>query len=106
MIFDDIKEFPFRVLMVLKSVERRNNTAERLLQNNPPILRLVWLATFADVISNPLGAIWMRPTDYRDAIEGTVFGRQKWTPGSIYRHQTAREQLIEQKVRKLNLLPD
>ena len=35
---DKFKDFPFRVLIVLKSAERRNNTAERLVQNNPPIL--------------------------------------------------------------------
>jgi len=50
----DVKSFPFRVLIVLKSAERRNNTAERLLQNNPPILTLTWLATLEEVTSDPL----------------------------------------------------
>jgi hypothetical protein len=30
---EDFKKFPFRVLMVVPNSERRNNTAERLLQN-------------------------------------------------------------------------
>ena len=34
---DDYKQFPFRVLIVFKTAERRNNTAERLLQANLPI---------------------------------------------------------------------
>jgi hypothetical protein len=34
----DFKEYPFRVLIVLKSAERRNNTAERLIRSEPPIL--------------------------------------------------------------------
>ena len=31
------KKYPFRVLMVFKTAERRNNIAERLLQSDPPI---------------------------------------------------------------------
>ena len=41
---DDFKKFPYRVLMVFKNTERRNNTALRLLQNNPPILTMMYLS--------------------------------------------------------------
>jgi Replication-relaxation len=58
------KEFPFRVLFVLKSTERRNNTAARLLESNPPIRTLVYLSTLKEVVADPVGKIWIRPTDY------------------------------------------
>ena len=67
------KEFPFRVLMVFKTAERRNNTAERLLQNNPPILTQVCLSTIEEVTRDPLGAIWFCPIDYRKVVERTPF---------------------------------
>ena len=70
---DDYKDFPFRTLMVFRNVERRNNAAEALLRNDPPILSMVWLTTFEELTTNPLGAIWVRPIDYRDATAGTAF---------------------------------
>ena len=66
------KDFPFRVLFVLKSVERRDNIGKRLLQNNPPILTQVWLTTFEEVATNPLGSIWLRPVDFRLKGEGAT----------------------------------
>lgn len=102
----EFKEFPFRVLMVLKSAERRNNTAERLLQHNPPIFTQVWLTTLAEVTADPLGAVWICPRDYRDALEGTPFTttlpRERWG----YIRQTGRELRVEQKVQKRRILTD
>ena len=57
------KEFPFRVLTVLKSASRRDNTAEKLLHGNPPIRTLVYLSTFAEVAADPVGKVWIRPAD-------------------------------------------
>ena len=74
---DNFKKFPFRVLMVFKNAERRNNTALRLLQNTPPILTMVYLSTFEEVTHDPTGAIWIRPLDYRAATEGTPFAPEK-----------------------------
>ncbi len=63
---------PFRVLYVLRSRERRDNIARRLLATTPPILSLVWLATFHETKHDPFGAIWVRPIDYKmDAQAGT-----------------------------------
>ena len=59
------KEFPFRVLFVLKTEERRDNAAKRLLQNSPPIFSQVWLTTMNEITENPLVEIWVRPNDYR-----------------------------------------
>lgn len=98
------KEFPFRVLMVFKTAERRNNTAERLLQNNPPILTHACLSTFEDVTTDPLGPIWIQPVDYRDGTRGTPFdsGQQRGSWG--YKRQSAREEFVERNVRKLRIL--
>jgi hypothetical protein len=96
------REFPFRVLMVLKNSERRNNTADGLLQSNPPILTLVHLSTFAEVMANPLGAVWIRPIDYREAVKGSAF--EKRTRTGAYRRQTEREMLVEKAIAKTALL--
>lgn len=96
------KDFPFRVLIVLKNAERRNNTAERLLQSNPPILTQAYLSTFEEVSANPLGAIWIRPVDYREAIKQTGF--ESRSPAKIYRRQSAREQIIEKVIKKVRLM--
>src|SRR5579862_5962588 len=103
---DEYKIFPFRVLVVCKNAERRNNTAERLLQNTPPILKMVCLSTLEEVIREPLGAIWIRPLDYHEATEGTPFapGKQAKTWG--YKSQPARELFVQQKVRKQSILVD
>lgn len=103
---DDFKKFPFRVLMVFKNAERRNNTAERLLQNTPPILRLAYLSTFEEVTRDPAGAIWIRPLDYREATNGTPFAPEKQPKKWGYQRQTARELSVEQKVRKQRILAD
>ena len=69
----EFKDYPFRVLMVFKNGERRNNATERILQNSPPILTQVWLTTSEEVTSDPLGAIWIQPKDYRNVTKGTPF---------------------------------
>lgn len=102
----DFQSFPFRVLLVMKSAERRNNTAERLVQNNPPILKMTWLTTLAEVMSDPLGAIWIRPDDYRAATAGTPFDAERVTPVGVYRRLTEREAWVETKIKKRRLLTD
>lgn len=100
----DFKEYPFRVLMVFKTAERRNNTAERLLQNTPPILTHVWLSTFAEATSDALGPAWVRPIDYRDVTRGTRFDPEGRRPSWTYARQTERELFIAMKLRKHLLL--
>ncbi len=101
---DDYKQFPFRVLIVFKTAERRNNTAERLLQHTPPILTQAWLTTFAEVTADPFGAIWVRPTDYRDMTKGTAFDAERPGQTFTYRRNAAREAFIESKILKRRLL--
>lgn len=97
------KDFPFRVLMVFKNAERRNNTAERLLQLTPPILTQVWLTTFEEITTDPLGSIWIRPLDYREATKGTAFDPAR-RRDRIYRRQPERELQIKTRVAKRALL--
>lgn len=102
----DYKEYPFRVLMVFRTAERRNNMAERLLQASAPILSLVCLSTFAEVLSDPLSAVWIRPVDYRDATKGTPFDTDKKPESWGYKRQTAREEFVERTVKKHRVLSD
>lgn len=96
----DMEKFPFRVLMVLKNPVRRNNTAERLAHNNPPILRQTWLTTLAEVTTDPLGPIWILPQGYRDVTKGTPFYNERPSRRFEFRHQPEREALVEAKIKK------
>jgi hypothetical protein len=104
MTWSDVKDYPFRVLMVMKTSERRNNTAERLLNNNPPIFSQVCLSTLSEVCADPLGAVWIQPKDYRAAVNGTPFDTTRRIPAFGYRRQSERESLIETKIQKFRLL--
>jgi hypothetical protein len=100
---EELKDFPFRVLVVCKTAERRNNAAERMLKINPPILSMVWLTTMQEILHNPFGAIWIRPVDYRDATQNTLFATENRQYGSGYKTQPERETLVERKVQKVSL---
>jgi hypothetical protein len=69
----EFEHFPFRVLLICKTAERRNNVAKRLLACRPPILTQVCLTIILEFIEQPLGAIWLRPADYQEAITGKEF---------------------------------
>ena len=99
----DYASYPFRVLMVFPTAEGRNNAAARLLANNPPIRTLCWLTTMAEVIENPLGAVWVRPADFAKAVEGTLFAVDGQTAFSNYRLQIERETLVDERVEKVAL---
>jgi hypothetical protein len=102
----DYKQFPFRVLMVFKTAERRNNTAERLLQSNLPVFKQVCLSTFEEAARDPFGAIWIRPLDYREATKGTPFEPERTTSTRGYRRQTERDQFVETRIQKRRILAD
>lgn len=99
----DYKQFPFRVLIVLKSAERRNNTAERLILGTPPIRTLVHLSTMEEVLTAPVGAIWIRPTDYREAM-GYVVSSKHLRPTTKYRRHLERDISVEKAITKWPLL--
>ena len=60
-------EFPFVVLLVVRSAARRDNIARRLLALAPPILSQVWIATLAALLYDPLGKTWLPPIALRRA---------------------------------------
>lgn len=95
----DYEQFPFRVLVVVRNAERRNNLAERLLLLRPPILSQVWLSTLPETTQNPLGAVWVRPQDHRDATAGTPFAVPS-SRAEIYRRSEEREVCVERSVHK------
>jgi hypothetical protein len=96
---------PFRVLMVFNNAERRNNTAENLLLLRPPILSQVWLTTLPALKANPLGDIWIRPSDYREAIAGTAFASSAaLAVAHPYRRSVGRDALVEDRITKHPLI--
>jgi hypothetical protein len=92
--------------MVVKSFDRRNNTAERLLQNNPPIRRLVYLSTLAEVKADPFGPVWIRPLDYEAATKDTIFSPYRERKAEYYKRQGEREKLVERTIHKQQILSD
>lgn len=98
------EDLPFRVLFVFKTVERRNNTAERLLRLHPPVLRQAWLTTLEEATRDPLGRIWVRPQDFLDATRGTAYEPRLWPSSHAYRRESGREATIEAAVRKQLLI--
>jgi len=65
----EYKDFPFRLLIVLQSTQRRDNVGERLLNWNPPIYSQAWLTTIDAATRKPLDVVWTRPLDIRGAID-------------------------------------
>jgi Replication-relaxation len=100
----EYKQFPFVVLMVFKNSERRNNTAERLLQIVPSIHNQVWLSTLKEATTDPLGAIWVKPTDYARLTTGTEFDVERRRSFQGYRRQPEREEFVEKNIVKHPLL--
>lgn len=100
------KEYPFRVLMVFKTAERRNNAADRLARAHPPVLTLAALSTQDEVTQNPLGPIWMSPADYRTAVSETPFDIERPQRDSAYKRQSEREHLVAQRARMHAILSD
>jgi len=44
---------------------------------------MVWLITFSEVITDPLGAIWMRPLDYREITKDTLYESEPAAHGGV-----------------------
>ena len=99
----EFEQFPFRVLIVVRNAERRNNLAERLMLLRPAILSQVWLTTFPEATVDPLGAIWVTPQAYRTSVAESPFASFQQAP-PIYRRSTEREIHVEARVRKQPLL--
>jgi hypothetical protein len=101
---DQFTNFPFRVLFVFLSAERRNNAAERMLLLRNPIGTHSCLTTIDEVNSDPLAPIWITPQEYSRITRGTEYdpARRRGIVG--YSRSAKREQLVEANVRKTSLL--
>jgi Replication-relaxation len=95
----EFKEFPFRVLVICQSMERRDNLALRLLFGNRPILTQVWLTTLKEVLAAPLGEVWVQPTDYQ-AMFPLSDRATGLDPSHTYRRDCDRQRRIEQNIRR------
>jgi len=62
------KSRPFRVLVVCKSEQRRNNLAQRLLQFHPPFSTMILIGTLGECVHDPLGQIWMTPSAFKQVM--------------------------------------
>ncbi len=100
---DQFADYPFRVLAIFPTAERRNNAAERLLLVDPPIKTMVWLTTMPEILVDPLGPIWMRPADFMNAIAGSGHDVTVRNLGR-YRRQTERDAAVESRGNKSSLL--
>jgi hypothetical protein len=101
---EEFRKYPFRVLMVLKNAERRNNTMAQLLQLKPPVRAQVWLTTLEECLADPWGSIWAQPRDYLAIITGTAFDPMNQDGKGLYRHQAEREAFVERFLMKRPLM--
>lgn len=101
---EEFRDFPFRVLAVFQSEERRNNVAERLLRNNPPLMTQVWLSTMAEIRENPLSPIWIRPKDYAETMGANASHHLHANENTIYRRNVLRDLKARDTVPKSVLL--
>ena len=72
---EEYKDVPFRMLIVCKSKERRDNIAKMLVVMDPPILTQVLLSTLTEVCADPLGPIWRIPAD-RERMSTTLLSTE------------------------------
>lgn len=100
----EFRDYPFRVLLVFKTGERRNNFAERMLRSPAPVLTQVCLSTTAEATADPLGSIWISPADYRNAVHGSAFAPDGRQPQFGYQRQTARDVFVEESIMRRTIL--
>lgn len=97
---EERKNFGFRVLIVCKSEERRNNIAAKLLLNSPPVHTLAWLTTAAEITTKPTDPIWIRPIDYQTITVNTRFDPFRTDARSSYRTDAEREAFVARAIQK------
>lgn len=95
---------PFRVLFVLKSAERRNNLIERLLARTPTVRTLVYASTLSEVLTDPFGRVWVRPSDYELAVRSTAFTVEKGKPRVVRGRQRSRDRIVDLLIQKVRLM--
>jgi len=82
----------FRLIVVVPSVERRNNIALELARAFPELPNFILIGVFAEVIRNPFEDVFLTPGQARKALEGFNEGRSN--SGGAYRRSKARDERI------------
>ena len=62
------------------------------------------ITTMDELLANPVGAIWVRPSDYQAAVRGSVIDGSTQTARRIYRRDCAREDWIEATIIKHRII--
>jgi len=102
--FQRPEEVPFRVLVVLKNEERRNNFFDTLLRHPKPAKGLIWASTFDEVRRDPLGAHWLTPHDYQRVVKGHPhFDPLIRNASPVYIRRPERETLVSRLARNQRL---
>jgi hypothetical protein len=101
---DDFAEHPFRVVFAVRNEERRNNLLEELARPNASsfISDQFWVATWHDILSDPLGASYLHIEDYAMATAGSLYDPVRYVANGRAR---ARDDLVRARVTKRSLLP-
>lgn len=98
------EDYPFRVLFVFPSAERRNNAAEKMLLLRTPIGSQSCLSTYEEIVTNPLGEVWVTPHGYRKVTAGTPYDPERRRNVVVYSRSAERERFVEQRLKKTSLL--
>lgn len=101
---EEIADYPFRVLFVFQTAERRNNAAEKMLMLRRPIGSHSCLTTLAELIENPFGDIWITPHGYHQVTANTPYDPQRRRNFKGYSRSVERERFIEERISRHSLL--
>jgi hypothetical protein len=101
---EEIEDYPFRVLFVFQTPERRNNAAEKMLLLRKPIGSHSCLTTFAELLADPFGEIWITPHGYHQVTASTSYDPQRRKDQRGYSRSTERERFVEERIQKHSLL--
>jgi len=97
---DDVRAYPFVVLVTAPTDERRNNLIELAIEE--ACLKMVWFATYDEVLADPLGAVWIRGEAYDAAFR--TLSETEYT--QLYRthRRVERDRFVNAHVQKHGLL--
>jgi hypothetical protein len=97
---DDVRAYPFVVLVTAPTDERRNNLIELAILE--ACRKMVWFATYDEVLADPLGAVWIRGEAY-DAAFSTLSETQY---SQLYRthRRVERDRFVSAHVERHGLL--
>lgn len=99
-----VEEYPFRTVFAVKNDERRNNLLEELARPSREGMLIhdqFWATTWDDILSDPLGAIYLHVGDYVAATRGTIYDPDRHV--TKYRVRE-RDRVVAENVEKRSLV--